>query len=160
MCITFSMYIRRTSIKSRKTGESYYTYRLVESIRTQKGVRQQIVLNLGADFSYPRELWPDIAGRIDQILHGELRLFELPNEIEEAAQRYAAKIIRARSSILPNQESQKADPDYHTVDINTLQSIRPRSVSIEHVCYHAARLRRLWFSVDRFALSSAGKPER
>ena len=27
------MYIRRTTIESRRTGEPYYTYRLVESIR-------------------------------------------------------------------------------------------------------------------------------
>ena len=41
------MYIRRTTIKSRRTGEPYYTYRLVESLRTADGVRQCTLLNLG-----------------------------------------------------------------------------------------------------------------
>ena len=41
------MYIRRTTIKSRQTGEPYYTYRLVESIREDGRVRQHTLLNLG-----------------------------------------------------------------------------------------------------------------
>jgi hypothetical protein len=41
------MFIRRTAIKSRETGEPYYTYRLVESVRTSTSVRQHTVLNLG-----------------------------------------------------------------------------------------------------------------
>jgi hypothetical protein len=34
-----AMYIRRTSIKSRKDGLQYYSYRLIESKRSEKGVR-------------------------------------------------------------------------------------------------------------------------
>ena len=44
------MYIRRTSIKSRKDGSQYYTYRLVESKRTEKGVRQYTILTSQADW--------------------------------------------------------------------------------------------------------------
>ncbi len=62
------MYIRRTSIKSRKDGRQYYTYRLVESERTEKGVRQRTLLNLGTDFSLPREKWPEVASRVQQII--------------------------------------------------------------------------------------------
>jgi hypothetical protein len=42
------MFIRRTTIKSRESGEPYYTYRLVESVRSGAGVHQHTVLNLGA----------------------------------------------------------------------------------------------------------------
>ena len=49
------MYIRRTTIKSRQTGEPYYTYRLVESIREGAQVRQRTLLNLGRHFEVPRE---------------------------------------------------------------------------------------------------------
>ena len=44
------MYIRKTSIKSKKGGGQYFTCRLVESRRTEKGVRQHTLLNLGTDF--------------------------------------------------------------------------------------------------------------
>ena len=70
------MYIRRTAIKSRRDGGQYYTYRLVESRRTEKGVRQQTLLNLGVDFCLPREQWPDLTKRIDEILTGQQSLLE------------------------------------------------------------------------------------
>ena len=37
------MFIRRATIKSRRIGEPYYTYRLVESYRGAKGVRQHMI---------------------------------------------------------------------------------------------------------------------
>ncbi len=40
------MFFRRTTIKSRETGEPYYTYRLVESVRTADTVRQRRILNV------------------------------------------------------------------------------------------------------------------
>ena len=51
------MYIRRTTIKSRRTGEPYYTYRLVESVRLEGRVRQCTLVNLGRHFDVPREQW-------------------------------------------------------------------------------------------------------
>ena len=47
------MFIRRTTIKSRESGEPYYTYRLVESVRVGAGVRQHTLLNLGRNFRSP-----------------------------------------------------------------------------------------------------------
>ncbi|MFZ0256522.1 MAG: hypothetical protein WAN46_12975, partial [Gammaproteobacteria bacterium] len=62
------MYIRRTAIKSRRTGEPYYTYRLVESVRLEGSVRQRTLLNLGRHFDVPRERWGLLAQRIEQLL--------------------------------------------------------------------------------------------
>ena len=53
------MFIRRTTIKSRESGEPYYTYRLVESVRMGQTGNQQTVLNLGRQFEVPRAQWPD-----------------------------------------------------------------------------------------------------
>lgn len=127
------MYIRRTTIKSRKDGGQYYTYRLVESERTGKGVRQRTLLNLGTGFTLPREKWPELASRIQQILCGEALLFELPKEIEEMAQNYAAQIIQAQTQ----NNSEDDQPDYKEVDIDSLEMIRPRSVGCEHVALEA-----------------------
>ena len=74
------MYIRRTTIKSRESGEPYYTYRLVESVRTGAGVHQHTVLNLGRKFEVPRPQWAPLAQRIEALLGGQLarlRLFDL-----------------------------------------------------------------------------------
>ncbi|NOR23094.1 MAG: hypothetical protein GQ542_01645 [Desulforhopalus sp.] len=80
------MYIRRTSIKSRKDGTQYFTYRLVESQRIGKKVKQITLLNLGRDFSLPREQWPELSSRIQDIIVGRQRLFPILDEIEKLAQ--------------------------------------------------------------------------
>jgi len=129
------MYIRRTTIKSRKDGEPYYTYRLVESVRTAKGVSQRTLLNLGKNFSYPRKLWPDLAGRIKEIISAQKSLFQLSFDLESAAQRYAALIIQARNRSDEVDDSGSCAPDYRNVDISTLEFMRPRSIGIEHVAY-------------------------
>lgn len=133
------MYIRRTTIKSRKNGEPYFTYRLVESVRTEKGVRQRTVLNLGRHFSLDRESWPDLVNRIDAILSGQTNLFQLPKDIETAAQRYAASIIESRDESCESISCKHDRPDYHNVDINSLEMMRPRSVGIEHVSLEALK---------------------
>jgi len=57
------MFIRRTSIKSRRSGEPYYAYRLVESLRTEQGVRQRTLANLGRHFDVPKEQWPNASSK-------------------------------------------------------------------------------------------------
>jgi predicted transcriptional regulator len=48
-------------IKSRKNGESYYTYRLVESERVKGRMKQRIVLNLGHHFENPTQEWRSLS---------------------------------------------------------------------------------------------------
>ena len=64
------MFIRRTTIKSRESGEPYSTYRLVESVRVAAGVRQHTLLNLGRNFEVPRAQWAPLAQRIEALLGG------------------------------------------------------------------------------------------
>ena len=86
------MFIRRTTIKSRKNAEPYYTYRLVESERVNGRMKQRIVLNLGCHFEIPRADWRSLASRIEQLLGAQdaLLALELPVELEALAQRLAA----------------------------------------------------------------------
>ncbi len=128
-----AMYIRRTTIKSRKDGSQYYTYRLVESERTEKGVRQRTIINLGTGFSLSREQWPELASRIQQIVNGEQLLFGGPQEIEEMAQNYAAQIIQSQIQ----NKIEDDQPDYREVDVDSLEMLRPRSVGCEHVALEA-----------------------
>lgn len=127
------MYIRRTTIKSRKDGSQYYTYRLVESERTKKGVRQRTIINLGTAFSLPREQWSELASRIQQIIRGEEQLFKASHKIEEMAQNYAAQIIQSQTQDQNGDEQ----PDFRAVNIDSLEMLRPRSVGCEHVALEA-----------------------
>lgn len=133
MYIVGSMYIRRTTIKSRKDGSQYYTYRLVESERTEKGVSQRTIINLGTGFSLPRDQWSELASRIQEIISGQEQLFETSQEIEELAQNYAAQIIQTRKK----NKAEDDQPDYREVDVDSLEMLRPRSVSCEHVALEA-----------------------
>jgi transposase len=128
------MYIRRTAIKSRKDGGQYYTYRLVESRRTEKGVRQHTLLNLGADFSLPREQWPDLTKRIEEILGGQHSLFKVDSNAEMLAQSCASRIMALYQDV-----SKPDDIDYREVDLDSLAVSRPRSVGGEHVTLEALR---------------------
>ena len=63
------MYIRQTTTRSKKDGSSYQSYRLVESCRVGDKVKQHTLLNLGAEFSIPRDSWFELTSRIEAILH-------------------------------------------------------------------------------------------
>lgn len=127
------MYIRRTTIKSRKDGGQYYTYRLVQSERTAKGVSQRTLINLGTGFSVPRDQWPELTSRIQAIISGQQTLFKLPEGIEELAQNYAARIIQAQHKNMAENDQ----PDYREIDVDSLEMLRPRSVGCEHVALEA-----------------------
>jgi len=128
------MYIRRTTIKSRKDGSQYYTNRLVESRRTGNGVRQHTLLNLGTNFSLPREQWPDLAKRIEDILAGQQYLFDIDCNIENLAHNLASRIIASQQDT-----SDSESIDYREVDLDSLEMGRARSVGSEHVTLEALR---------------------
>jgi transposase len=129
-----SMYIRKTTIKNKKDGGQYYSYRLVESKRTEKGVRQYTLLNLGADFAFPKEQWPELANRIEGILNKQQSLFHIDINIEQLAQSYAARIIVSRQEVAPTENE-----DYREVDLDSLEMSRPRTVGAEHITLESLR---------------------
>ena len=65
------MFIRKVFHTDKKNNTVYHTFKLVESVRTQRGPRQRMVLNLGADFSVPEEKWKELANRIEEIATGQ-----------------------------------------------------------------------------------------
>ncbi len=133
MCHTQPMYIRRTTTKSTKDGRQYYSYRIVESKRTEKGVRQYTLLNLGADFSLPREKWPDLTRRIEGILSGQQNMFDITHDIEKLAQNIASRIIASQQDV----SESSSTTDFRDVDLDSLEMSRQRSVGSEHVTLDA-----------------------
>jgi hypothetical protein len=134
------MFIRRTSIKSRESGERYYTYRLVKSVRTAGSVRQRTVLDLGRHFAVPRAQWGALVQRIEALLGGQIDLIAdgLDPSWEALAEEYAARIIR-RHGVSPPPGGQPPPSDYQRVDLERVEVIRPRSVGAEQVALEALR---------------------
>ena len=132
------MFIRQTKTSTSSSGESYFTYRLVTSKRVGKKVRQQTLLNLGRHFDLPREHWPELCIRLDQILVGQKPLFETNKVIEQTAQHIYSKLMASSGQISKvNTDAEVADSQ--EVDVNSIEMIKPRSVGAEHVCVEALK---------------------
>ena len=128
------MFIRKVFHTDKKNNTVYHTFKLIESVRTERGPRQRMVLNLGADFTVPEEKWKDLANRIEQIVTGQGSFVPYRKDIEEFALLYARRIIAFHG-----QEEKKESPDYHTVDVDTMDHHDVRSVGAEHVIYETMK---------------------
>jgi transposase len=127
------MYIRQTKISSRRSGDAYTTFRLVSSERIGGRVKQRTLLNLGTNFSLPKDKWPELCTRIEQILAGQGSLFPYTGNIEQEAQRYAALLVSRGGTSDRQEEVNGSSFDYQEVDVNSLELVRPRSIGVEHV---------------------------
>lgn len=131
------MYIRKTVSKSKKyQDQKYYTYRLVESVRIGKKVKQQTLLNLGADFSVDQSLWSDLSKRIEDIIKGRSSLFSLDKEIESLAQQYALQILSSKAQSV---EDENDGAVYEAVDLDTITHSNVKSIGVEHLLYEMIR---------------------
>jgi transposase len=143
------MFIRQTKTSNATGGGAYHTFRLVSSERIAGKVRQQTLLNLGRNFSLPRDQWPQLCARIEQILSGQGTLLPVADVIEIIAQRYAARLV---TTCPPGATAAgTVATEYHEVDIDSLELVRPRSVGVEHVALAALN----WLGLPRI-LEDAG----
>ena len=128
----FGMFIRCTTTRSKQSGDTYQTYRLVENERIQGQVKQRTLLNLGRHFDVDKSQWAELADRISQLLSSQGSLFSLTLEpdLEAKAQRYAAQILASRSTAT-------TDSEFTSLSVDSLELVRPRRVGIEHLALHA-----------------------
>ena len=129
------MYIRCTTTRTKKTGETYKTFRLVESERINGKVKQRTLLNLGRHFAIPKSQWKSLSSRIDQLLTAQTDwlTIDLDERLETLAQHYATQIILSRSEVIDD------TIQFETVDIGNIELIRPRRVGIEQIALHAVK---------------------
>ena len=126
------MYIRRVTTRRTTSGETYHSYRLVESRREGGRVRQVALLNLGRHFDLPETLWPVLCVRLGQLLgnQSDLVAVDLPEAVETHAQALAARFVaRAPAEV--------GTVEFVEVDVASLELVQPRSVGVEHVGLHA-----------------------
>ena len=137
------MFVRRTQTRATADGEHYFTHRLVQSERRGTRVRQRTVLNLGRHFSVPQADWPLLCTRIEQLLSPQDALLatDIRPELEQEAQRIAAQVLARHGGLQPDPQQPHAGEggarDLHSVDVSSLQLLRPRSVGVEHLALWA-----------------------
>src|SRR5260221_10233489 len=113
------MFIRKTRILNRETQKSYFNFQLVESVRTARGPRQRILLNLGADLDLDSQECKLLANRIEAIISGQQELIDTSEKIEKFAQSCASKLIHNLSIPMKEIAQTAAVPDFQRIDINT-----------------------------------------
>lgn len=137
------MYIRRTKTKAPDQGNASFTYRIVESVRVGNQVKQRILLNLGKDFTIEPAQWPLLTARIQQLLQGseprQEELLGLADDVDplmEVVAQRCCKLITAK--LAQPVIAATSGQDYHTVDINRIETAEARSVGVETLALHAA----------------------
>ena len=131
------MFIRRETTTNGVTKKKYTYLNLVESVRTAKGPRQKLIINLG-DLPIDPSQYKALAGRIEDMLTGRRRLFEVDKQLEQHARRAAEKIFAKRAEEINEEREER----FQLIDSGSFSVSKPRSLGAEYVC-HA-----LWTELD------------
>ena len=139
------MFIRESKTKNKKTGTIYIKHTLVESVRTERGPRQRLVMALG-QLTLDRSLWKSLALALESYLNGEqevehLDLFDLPGPLVDEITFQRAAINNKRKTALrlddKPSESKKTKKQIQEVDVNSLSVVENRSLGPELVANNA-----------------------
>lgn len=122
------MYIKKV-IKSHGPGRKRYEYlHLVESVRTEDGPRQKLILNLGK-LDIDPSLYKTLARRIEDILTGQKSFENIPLDLEKLARSTATKIFDKRAE--ENKDTEITH--FCNVDINSIEASESRSFGCEYL---------------------------
>jgi len=118
------MFIRAVTKKT-STGKTYECHQLVESVRTEKGVRQRLLLSLGR-LSLDKSKWPRLVRRIKAITQGQKVFFKESAEIEILAEKFAHLYMEKHSLETDLEPIQ-------SVHMDSLENLHVRTIGAEHL---------------------------
>lgn len=158
------MFIRE--IKKRfKKPDGHYEYvqhRLVESIRTEQGPRQQTLLNLGT-LTISSDQFKTLANLIEQHVTSctQPHLFgDASEELHTLARHFADIIIQKRLIVSSEMLDKKVDeipetpePSYETIDTNSIITSNSRTVGVEHIALSQLKELGLFSLLERCSFS-------
>ncbi len=124
------MYVKKVRKRNGKTQKVYEYIHLVENVRTEKGPRQRLILNLGNLDIYPTQ-YRAFAKRVENILTGQRSFLDLDANLEKQARAAAEKIFRKQAKEIGESE----ETEYQRIDVNSLESGTNRSLGPEYVCH-------------------------
>ena len=136
------MFIRR-KIKKLK-GQSYQQHQLLKSVRTSKGPRQEVILNMG-ELNLPQKHWKALANAIEAKLNNQssFAFEENSEEVEKLAGHFAQMILsrqlnkhRDHTGAKDTEESpqtSQSKADYRNLDINSIRTSQSKSIGAEYV---------------------------
>ena len=140
------MFIRESKTRNKKSGKVYIKHSLVESVRTERGPRQRLVLTLGR-LAVDRVHWKELAVALEAFLSGKEELmflsgFELSEEVlsEIARTRAVARTHKARLGGARAIRKDSPTPVYQQVDVTSVHCSDLRSLGPELMAHQAWEL--------------------
>lgn len=125
------MYIRETVTKNKKTNTKYSKHQLIESVRTENGPRQRIIMDLGT-LTVPKSEWRKLAALLEARLAGQLSLFE-----DEAELSKTADSAMQHFDFLQTKQGEKTvrhdQSELVNIDMNSVATAESRSLGPELV---------------------------
>ena len=150
-----TMFIRKTRKIDPATKKSYFSFQLIESVRTERGPRQHILLNLGQIPDLNAGQLKELANRIEGIVSRQTTCILPLEEIESLAQTYASQLIGQISNAQPEQPSSiSTPPDFATIDVASVEQCEPRTVGAEHLLLKMAEQLQLASKLKALGLSA------
>lgn len=127
------MFIKEIQKRNKPYHKQFVSHRLVESYRSEKGPRHRTILHLG-ELKLPRNQWKALADAIEAKLSGQQNLYPIETSIETLAEHYAQLIIKNRlAPAVTSVADEEAKPRYATVDLNSLENSKCRTLGAEYV---------------------------
>jgi len=134
------MYVKRVQKKGAKDGKTTYEYlHLVQTSRTPKGPRQQLLLNLGVLPIKPNE-WRVFAKEVERRLTGQEVIVKprlnkrLKQCIEQTVHRLAEK---QGQEIKVSDITKEKGRSVQAVDTNSIKTRAHQSIGVEHICHES-----------------------
>ncbi|MHB8320045.1 MAG: IS1634 family transposase [Acidimicrobiales bacterium] len=123
--------MRETLTKNRDTGTVYKKHQLVESVRTPKGPRQRIVMELGT-LELDKSEWKKFSSLVASRLAGKTSLFDDDPSLTSAAEAALSHYDYTKTE-KQQKTSWKRTSEFVPVDINTASTSFNRSLGPELV---------------------------
>ena len=136
------MFIRR-KIKT-INAQSYEQHQLLKSVRTDRGPRQEVVLNMGT-LDLPQQQWKALANAIEEQLNNQAPFYfeEGSAEVEKLAAHFAQMIVSKSlnqtqcadqdKGLNDEDQGEQEVADYHRVDIHSVKTSESKSIGAEYV---------------------------
>lgn len=118
-----------------KNGNIYIKHKLIESVRTENGPRQRIVMGLGT-LKIPKNKWKQLAMILEIKLSGQTTVLNYDKKIESIALELVEK-NKLVKTIEQQEENKQNQQELMVIDINSCATIKSRSLGPEIVANHA-----------------------
>ena len=126
------MFIKAVKTYTKKNGEPQFSCRLVHNQRIGSKIKQHTLLNLGSKWPVDKSLWPAISQRIQEILDGQLELFDVDPQVERQA---VSIVSRLRARGWPQTDTTSGASA--EIQLDSLEHQQPRTAGGERMCLKA-----------------------